>query len=134
MSRPLAREAAMQLLFEQLFGGEGEADTLVDLIEYTPDAPESEYINGVVNGVREHAEEIDEMISGCLRNWTLDRISKVDYAVIRLAVYEMVYSGLPAGIAINEAVELTRKYSTESSCSFVNGVLGTIHRKLEAAE
>ena len=104
MSRPMAREAAMQLIFEQLFGGEGEPETLVDLIEYTPEGQDTNYLDTVINGVREHAAEIDNMISDCLRGWTLERISKVDYAVLRLAVYEMVYMKLPAGIAINEAV------------------------------
>lgn len=132
MSRPMAREAAMQLIFEQLFGGEGEPETLVDLIEYTPEGQDTNYLDTVINGVREHAAEIDNMISDCLRGWTLERISKVDYAVLRLAVYEMVYMKLPAGIAINEAVELTRKYSGENSCPFVNGVLGSIHRKMDS--
>ena len=124
----------MQLIFEQLFGGEGEADTLVDLIGYTPDADDKKYLDDAVSGVRAHARELDEEIAGCLRGWTLSRISRVDHAVLRLAAYEMKYMKLPAGIAINEAVELTRKYSGETSCPFVNGVLGAIHRKLEAGE
>ncbi len=134
MSRPLAREAAMQLIFEQLFGGEGEPETLVNLIEYTPEGQDKNYLETVITGVREHSKEIDAMISECLRGWTLERISKVDYAVLRLAVFEMRYMQLPAGIAINEAVELTRKYSGENSCPFVNGVLGTIHRKLDSSQ
>ena len=56
----------------------------------------------------------------------------MDLAILRLAVFEMQYMNLPAPVAINEAVELTRKYSQEESCSFVNGVLGTISRKLSA--
>ena len=59
---------------------------------------------------------------------------RVDLAIMRLAVFEMQYTGLPAAIAINEAVELTRKYSGEESCPFVNGVLGTISRKLAEKE
>ena len=78
------------------------------------------------------AEQLDAEIAACLRGWTLARLSRVDLAIMRLAVYEMQYSGLPAAVAINEAVELTRKYSGEESCPFVNGVLGTISRKLAA--
>ena len=78
------------------------------------------------------AEQLDGEIAACLRGWTLARLSRVDLAIMRLAVYEMQYSGLPAAVAINEAVELTRKYSGEESCPFVNGVLGTISRKLAA--
>ena len=132
MARPIAREAAMQLVFEQLFGGEGEAETLVDLIDYTPAENDRAYIEAVVSGVREHAAELDAEISACLRGWTLQRLSRVDLAILRLSVYEMQYGGIPAPVSINEAVELTRKYSAEESCPFVNGVLGTISRKLAA--
>ena len=132
MARPIAREAAMQLVFEQLFGGEGEAETLVDLIDYTPAENDRAYIEAVVSGVRKHAAEIDDEISACLRGWTLKRLSRVDLAILRLSVYEMQYGGIPAPVSINEAVELTRKYSAEESCPFVNGVLGTISRKLAA--
>ena len=119
----------MQLVFEQLFGGEGEPETLVDLIDYIPNEKDRAYIDEVVSGVREHAVQIDEEISSCLRGWTLARLSRVDLAILRLSVYEMRYAALPAAVSINEAVELTRKYSSEESCPFVNGVLGTISRK-----
>lgn len=132
MARPFAREAAMQLVFEQLFGGDGTAETLVDLIDYAPGESDGEYINTVVSGVKEHAAEIDAEIASCLRGWTIERLSRVDLAILRLAVFEMQHMELPAAVAINEAVELTRKYSNESSCSFVNGVLGTISRKAKA--
>lgn len=132
MSRPIAREAAMQLVFEQLFGGDGEAEKLIDLIDYTPDAVDRAYIDTTVGGVHEHAAQIDAEISACLRGWTIGRLSRVDLAILRLAVYEMKYTELAPAIAINEAVELTRKFSVEESCRFVNGVLGTISRKLSA--
>ena len=132
MARLIAREAAMQLVFEQLFGGESASEALVDLIDYAPGEKERQYIDMVVSGVKEHAADLDAEISACLRGWTIARLSRVDLAILRLAVYEMKYASLPAAVSINEAVELTRKYSSESSCSFVNGVLGTISRKLAA--
>ena len=132
MARQMAREAAMQLIFEQIFGGEGETQTLVDLIDYTPDEKDQAYIDTVVNGVREHKAQLDAEITACLRNWTIERLPRVNLAILRLAVYEMLYTELAPAVAINEAVELTRKYSQEESCSFVNGVLGTISRKKSA--
>lgn len=132
MARPIAREAAMQLVFEQLFGGEGAADTLVDLIDYTPGENDRDYIDTVVSGVKAHAAELDAEIASCLRGWTLARLSRVDLAILRLATFEMKHTNPPAPVAINEAVELTRKYSSEESCSFINGVLGTISRKQKA--
>ena len=122
----------MQLIFEQIFGGEGETEALVDLIDYVPSDNDRQYIDMVVAGVKEHAADIDAEISACLRGWTIARLSRVDLAILRLSVFEMTYASLPAAVSINEAVELTRKYSSESSCSFVNGVLGTISRKLAA--
>ena len=132
MSRPIAREAAMQLIFEQIFGGEGETQTLVDLIDYTPEGNDQGYIDTVVNGVRDQAVQLDAEIASCLRGWTIARLSRVDLAILRLAVFEMKHTDIPAAVAINEAVELTRKYSQEESCSFINGVLGTISRKMSA--
>ncbi|MBQ7785857.1 MAG: transcription antitermination factor NusB [Clostridia bacterium] len=132
MARLIAREAAMQLIFEQIFGGEGETEALVDLIDYAPDEKERAYIDTMVAGVKEHAADLDSEIAACLRGWTIQRLSRVDLSILRLSVYEMKYAKLPAAVSINEAVELTRKYSSESSCSFVNGVLGTISRKLAA--
>lgn len=133
MSRKQAREAAMQLVFEQLFGAgpDAEAETLVNLIEYQPDEVEQKYIDEVVKGVAAHAAELDADIASCLRGWTLERISRVDRAIMRLAIHEFRYSGLQASVAINEAVNLVRKYSSEDSTRFVNGVLGTISRRQE---
>ena len=132
MARPIAREAAMQLVFEQLFGGESQTEALVDLIDYVPGEQDRQYIDMVVSGVKEHAADLDAEISACLRGWTIQRLSRVDLAILRLAVFEMKYASVPVAVSINEAVELTRKYSNESSCSCVNGVLGTISRKLAA--
>ena len=132
MARPIAREAAMQLVFEQLFGGESASEALVDLIDYNPGESDRQYIDMVVSGVKEYAVDLDAEISACLRGWTIARLSRVDLAILRLAVYEMKYASMPVAVSINEAVELTRKYSSETSCSFVNGVLGTISRKLAA--
>ena len=129
MSRPAAREAAMQLVFEQLFGGEGEPGTLVELTGYEPSENDAEYIARVVSGVREKREALDQEISACLRGWTLERIARVNHAILLLAAFEMK-DGLPAGIAINEALELTRKFSGEESVGFINGVLGTIRRRM----
>ena len=134
MSMPAAREAAMQLVFEQLFGGEGESETLVELTGYEPKGNDAKYIERVVSGVREKRATLDETIAPCLRGWALERIARVNHAVLLLAAYEMIYDGLPAGIAINEALELTRKFSGEESVGFVNGVLGTIRRQMGNAD
>ena len=95
MARPIAREAAMQLVFEQIFGGVGETETLVDLIDYQPSENDRAYIDMVVSGVREHEKELDAEISACLRGWTIDRLSRVDLAILRLSVFEMKHGDIP---------------------------------------
>ena len=133
MARLIAREAAMQLVFEQLFGGESASEALVDLIDYAPGEKEREYIDMVVSGVKEHAADLDAEISACLRGWTIARLSRVDLAILRLAVFEMKYASLPAAVSINEAVELTRKYSSEQSCPFVNGAKNRMRFRIRFA-
>ena len=132
MARPIAREAAMQLVFEQLFGGDATAQTLVDLIDYTPSEKDSTYIDTVVGGVKEHAEELDSEIAACLRGWTLARLSRVDLAIMRLAVYEILFDDtIPGSVSINEAVELAKKYGAQESPAFINGVLAKFVPKTE---
>ena len=134
MARPIAREAAMQLVFEQIFGGEGVTETLVDLIDYAPAENDRQYIDMVVAGVKEHAADLDAEITACLRGWTLQRLSRVDLAILRLSVFEMKYAGLAPAISINEAVELVKKYDDQKMRAFVNGLLNGVKNELEAAK
>ncbi|MBQ8081860.1 MAG: transcription antitermination factor NusB [Clostridia bacterium] len=136
MARILARAAAMQMVYENLEGGEGGPETLQGLIGFVPDV-EGEQVYGedcalierIVSGVQEHAEELDEKISGFLRNWTIDRIARVDLAILRVAFYELLYDPETAPEVIcSEAVDQAKRYSTDRSGAFVNGVLGAFLR------
>lgn len=90
-----------------------------------------EYIKNVVKTVTDNLEVINGKIVEALVNWKLDRISKVNLTILRLAVGEMLFvEDVPGSVAINEAVELTKKYSDEKSCSFVNGVLDKVLKDL----
>ena len=83
-------------------------------------------------GVIEHQVQLDEMIS-YLVNWKLDRIANVDRAILRLAVYEMVYSDdIPANVSLNEAIELAKRFSDDKAAKFVNGVLSNIKTDIES--
>lgn len=85
------------------------------------------YAREIVDGVTDHRDEIDELISSYALGWTLDRMPNVDRALLRLAAWEILYNEeVPAAVAIDEAVELAKDYSTEDSSRFVNGVLGRI--------
>lgn len=87
------------------------------------------YVNSVVNGVLKNSYQIDEFIIKYLHNWTIDRIAKVDLAIIKLSVYEMLFcDDIPNNVSINEAVKLGKEYSTDKSARFINGILGSISR------
>ena len=132
MARSSAREAAMQLIFEHIFGGTGDHDTLGAMIEYTPNTRDDAYITRVTQGVYENQEQIDAHISDFLQDWTLERLARVDLSILRLAVYELLYcEDIPGAVTINEAVELARKFSTPEAGSFINGILGNLNRSLE---
>ncbi len=85
------------------------------------------YAREIVDGVVDHREEIDELISSYAQGWTIDRMPNVDRAILRLASWEILHNAeVPAPVAINEAVGLAKEYSTDDSSRFVNGVLGRI--------
>ena len=85
------------------------------------------YAREIVDGVADHRDEIDELIASYAQGWTIDRMPNVDRAVLRLASWELLHNAeVPAGVAIDEAVELAKEYSTDDSARFVNGVLGKI--------
>ena len=88
---------------------------------------DSDYIKTIYNGIKENKKDITTLISNNLKEkWTMDRISKINLAILEVAIFELVYSKLPYKVAINEAVELAKKYGEESSKAFVNGILASV--------
>lgn len=127
MARKSARAAAVQMVFENMLGGDGGEDTLRGLIEFTPEGEDQDFIDGILAGVEAHGEELDQAIEKNLKGWTLDRISKVDQAVLRVAIYEMCFDGTtPDPVVINEAVALAQRFDTPQAGKFVNGVLSAV--------
>ena len=136
MSKKLAREAAMSLLYELEVGG-GSEETLIqmgDVLNFEKVEKHKKYINEVVETFKAHKEGVDSLISGHTRSWKLERLSRVDLSILRLAVVEMVFMGTPVAVIINESIELARAYSLDKSPSFVNRVLGGIAQELEKGE
>jgi N utilization substance protein B len=125
-SRREARETALGLLYEADVRGESPSATLARQI-----VPPVEYAGALVAGVEEHLADIDALLRGAARDWTLERMALIDRAILRLAVYELAHRpDVPTGAIVDEAVELAKQYSTEESGRFVNGVLGTLAREL----
>ena len=88
-------------------------------------------MNRMFDGVVANVEAIDARLKPFLRGWTIDRVTRVDLAILRLAAHELMLGQTPRGVVINEAVELANQYSTDKAGGFVNGVLGNLGRSLD---
>jgi N utilization substance protein B len=125
-ARSKARKRALDVLFE---ADQRDRDPLTALADWLArdDPPVPAYAEALVHGVVAHAARIDEVLSGYTADWPLDRLPSVDRAILRLATYELLWSGeVPAPVAIDEAVELAKSLSTDASPGFVNGVLARV--------
>lgn len=130
MNRKLSREKSMELLFSMSLTKDSANDTIENFVENYEDdikAIDMEYLKKVLLGIEEKKEELDKIIEANLNKWKIDRISKVNLSILRLAAFELLFDEeIPKAVAINEALEITRKYSDEKSVSFINGVLDKI--------
>lgn len=132
MSRKKSREKAMELLFSMELTKETPEEVIESFVDNYEDNIEEidlDYIKLILNGVVDNKEIIDETIKKNLQNWKLERISKVNLAILRMAIYEMKnLEDVPDKVALNEALEICKVYSDEKSVSFVNGVLDKVLR------
>ncbi|MFC4002339.1 transcription antitermination factor NusB [Prauserella oleivorans] len=127
ISRRAARRRAVEFLYEAAQREADPAALLHDRIGSVDVEPIGDYTISLVEGVAAHQERIDELLSEHAQGWTLNRMPPVDLAVLRLGVYEMLWSAdVPDPVAIDEAVGLAKELSTDDSPRFVNGVLGRI--------
>lgn len=149
MSRRDSREATVKIIFQntftdaRLFVSKDDMDS--DLLEnidiekmistYTDSLNEDEvhsldqnYIKSVLEGIVDKVVFIDEYIVKYSKDWSIERMSKIDLAILRVAIYEILYKDdIPSSVSINEAVELAKKYSHEDASSFINGILGSVY-------
>ena len=131
MTRSESREQAFILIFQNSFKNES-FEELIEIAEESGIYISDEYCEKLIHTVIDNADEINSIIKEHLKGWQLDRISRVAQAALKVAVSEMLYfKDIPQGVSINEAVELTKKFSTKEDASFVNGLLGTLSRKSE---
>ena len=131
MIRREVRKHIFKLLFRVEFNEIIEvyeqADDYINKIPKEPSPEDSTYIRNKLEAIVDKLEEIDQIIATTVENWDISRIGKVDLAIIRLAIYEIKYDDtIPTPVAINEAVELAKKYGGDESPSFVNGVLAKV--------
>jgi len=139
-SRHLSRSIALQSLYEwDFYNKEKELDQIVEknIKEFGAGLEETDFIRRLAEGVKEHIEYLDKIIEKTAPEWPIDQISIVDRNVLRLGLFELLYADkeeVPPKVAINEAIELAKGFGGESSGRFVNGVLGTVFRELQAKE
>ena len=145
MSRRDSREAAVKIIFQNMFtdsrlGVAGSGTAAAEKICAPECAPEEDcgeldkvYISSILEGVMKEAPSIDQYIVKNSKDWTIDRMSRIDLAIMRVAIFEILYrEDIPASVSINEAVELAKKYSHEDAGSFINGILGSIYSESRA--
>jgi N utilization substance protein B len=127
-ARSKARKRALDLLYASDLRGESAVDTLDHAVE-TGERPTNPYTAELVRGVAEHQRRIDEVLAQYSQGWTLDRMPAVDRNVLRLGVWELLWTDdVPDAVAISEAMALVAELSTDESPHFVNGVLGAVLR------
>ena len=130
MTRHESRELAFILVFEKAFQ---EETTVIELIENALELelfPENAFAETLARKVYDNLEAIDNAINENLVGWSAKRISRVSRAILRLAACELMFTDVPVGVAINEAVEITKKYASDDDASYVNGVLGAVAKKV----
>lgn len=127
MNRFQQREQAFFLIFQNQFKALADEDNISVYSENVEEV--GEYAKELYQGVLDNMEEIDAVISNYSNGWKINRLPKVNLSILRLAVYEIRYvDNVPDSVAINEAVELAKKYSSKEDSSFINGVLGAFVR------
>jgi len=132
MSRRVARESVYKLIFEFLFRGQANDYTFeILMFDKELDDDDREYIDKVYKGIIAEFDELNEYIAGFSKGYSIDRVVKADKAALLLSIYEMKYlKDIPPSASINEAVDLVKRFSTEKSSSFVNGILASVYKDL----
>ena len=126
-SRRFGRELALQALYGTEVGHRAADEVLSETLSRTDTSESRAFVRDLVFGTLEHATASDEIIAPRLEGWTLDRLATIDRIVLRMAIFELQqHKETPAAVVINEAVELAKKFSTEDSGRYVNGVLARI--------
>jgi N utilization substance protein B len=131
--RRQARELALQLLYELDVRGEVEPGPVIDAFWHRREAPDEvrSFADTLVRGVKAHQPKIDELIQRFAEHWELDRMAVVDRNVLRAGIWELLWGvDVPPIVAINEALEIARRFSTEESTRFINGLLDRVRREL----
>ena len=130
-NRSELREVIMKVIYQIDMFNEAKIDfDLNDLIKEQLEV-ENSFVNDTINGIISNRDKINELANKYLNEWAIDRLNKVDQAIISLGIYELMYTDTPSVVSINEAIELSKKYSDEKVTKMINGVLDKIYHEEE---
>lgn len=129
-ARRQARELALQLLFQTEFAPQISYQTFLEIFEQSVESDVSDYAHLLVQGVHDNKENIDAKIQAASAHWKVERMATIDRNILRIAVFEMKFARdvVKENIAINEAIEIAKKYGTTESAHFVNGLLDQVNK------
>lgn len=133
-NRSELREIIMKVIYQTYILDKTKLDFDIDNLIKEQLEVENEFVNDSVKGIIEKQEEINSIANKYMKDWTIDRLNKVDKAILSLAIYELFYTNTPSVVAINEAIELSKKYSEEKVVKLINGVLDNIYHSEDLNE
>lgn len=130
-NRSELREIIMKVIYQVNILKEGNLDYNINELIKEQLEIENDFVNETVNGIEKNQKEIDTLANKYLKKWTIDRFNKVDQAILSIGIYELMYTDTPSVVAINEALELSKKYSDLDVTKMINGVLDNIYHSEE---
>ena len=130
-NRSELREVIMKVIYQVNLLEEAKLDYDLSVLIKEQIEVKNDFVNSSVDGIIEHKKEIYDLANKYLNKWTMDRLNKVDQGILALGIYELLYTETPSVVAINEAIELSKKYSDESVTKMINGVLDKVYHEEE---
>ena len=130
-NRSELREIIMRVIYQINLLEESKLDYDIKSLIKEQIEVENDFVNESINGILKNKKELVSLANKYLKDWTMDRLNKVDQAILLLAIYELIYTDTPSIVSINEAVELSKKYSDEAVTKMINGVLDKIYHDEE---
>ncbi|MBR6948888.1 MAG: transcription antitermination factor NusB [Bacilli bacterium] len=130
-NRSELREVIMKVLYQINLFNETDLEYDIDKLIKEQLEIQNDFVEDSIKGIIDNKDRIYELANKYLNDWTMDRLNKVDQAIIALGIYELMYTDIPSVVAINEAIELSKKYSDESVTKMINGVLDKVYHEEE---
>lgn len=127
-NRSELREVVMKVIYQVLILKQGNLDLSVDMLIHEQLDIENDFVRRLVYGILDHYDDIVKLVDQSMKDWEMKRLNKVDQAILLLGVYELLYTETPSIVAINEAIEISKRYSDEKVTKMVNAVLDSIYK------